>query len=260
MAFLHKHRVPAVWNPGRIAVAPQLELDWTHPLARGLLAYWAPNRSGLLRSFVPGIADIAPINLGQVGVFAGYLAGGASSFSTYGTTPYNAAWAPTTTVSVVAGVAVSLSNAGNGAGNNTYIFRTEQSSNGWGCYNTTVPPAHLYMRIGSAWADVGLALPLDGLAHQFAMTYDGATFTGNIDGTVGTVAATGAIVQSPLPLTLGDAAASCRYFAIYNRAVPADQLKMLQLDPYGMLRPANVRPLRLGVPTALRRPVMFVTG
>ena len=44
MAFIHRHRFPGFWSPNRAPNVP-IEIDWSHPLARGLIACYIPGVS-----------------------------------------------------------------------------------------------------------------------------------------------------------------------------------------------------------------------
>lgn len=228
-------------GPAGPTAADNVEFNRDHYLAPNVVAYWAA-RGGVLQDMLGTVGDMIADNSGV----AESTTGG-PSFGNLGATnracyaPSAAAWKPTAATTIFG-----LFAAPPGGASGTFLFGTENSFDGWGCYSPATATPHMYMRIGAAWADVGVSGGLSQEPALAGMSFDGNTFTGRWGGNKATQSISGSITQSSFSLDFpnrggnttpyGGSAALSLQFIVLDRALSDDEWTDLRASPWQMLR------------------------
>lgn len=228
-------------SPAGPTAVDEVEFNRDHPLAPNVVAYWAA-RGGVLQDMLGTIGDMIADNSG---VAEGALSG--LSFGNLGVTnracyaPYDAAWKPTAATTIIGQFA-----APPGGASGTFLFGTENSLDGWGCYSFATGTPRMYMRVGAAWADQGVSGSISREPSLIGMSHDGATFTARWDGSKSTQSISGSITQSSFSLDIpnrggnaapnGGSAALCLQFIILDRALSDAEWDSLRDAPWQLLR------------------------
>lgn len=217
----------------------RVEFDRGHPLAQGLVAAWIA-RGGVLKDMLGGVGDVVQANSGAAAVTLGGVGfGNAGNTNRAGYVPHSTVWKPTAAITIAA----LMTKTGGSSGSNSRGFGTENSADGWGMYFFNGTGPHLYMRIGSNWADQAVTSGAGNDPQLYGMTYDGTTFIARCEGSSATQSISGAITQSTVSLDLigsyggglgGGNDSTPGYilaFYIWNRALTAGEWLSLRQAP-----------------------------
>jgi len=214
-----------------------VEFDRSHWMSPSVVGYWCA-LGNVPKDMLGTLSDMTPTNSGTATTTPNGLAWGNTSGTTsYASIVQSTAWKPTAATTIIGLFAAPAAGI-----SGTYLFRTENTVDGWGCYNATTSTPHMYMRIGSAWADVGVSGGALGREPTLVgMSYDGSTFTARWGTNKATAAASGSIVQSAIDATF-PSCALMQQFIVLDRALSDAEWAALLDAPYQMLRvrPQNV--------------------
>ena len=228
-------------SPAAPTRADDVEFNSDHPLAPNVVAYWVA-RGDVLQDMLGTVDDMIAANSG---VPENTLSG--PSFGNLGSTAracyadQSTAWKPTA-ATTIAGIFAAPPAGASG----TYLFGTEDSFDGWGCYSFATGTPHFYMRIGTAWADQSVTASITREPALVGMTYDGATFAARWNAAKSTQSISGAITQSTISLDIanrgggaapaGNSAALCQSFLVLDRALSDAEWADLVAAPWQLLR------------------------
>lgn len=235
------------------------EIDWGHPLARGLLGYWPFNETGgNAVDLVLGLPAIASggasrassgDDLGAVLTTAQYfVAAKPPAFQVAASSMVARVRSTSASVQMVANVNFNGSNV-------PYAFSPNLSGSYQG-----------YSFYDGAWRNSGVTTDIrgDNLVHTLGGSYDGTTLRYYVDGVQDASAAyTGTQnLANTNTFDIGRYANDGVYFfgniyhlALYGRALTAAEMHWSAQEPYALLRPIVRR--RYFVPTAVATTAIF---
>lgn len=281
MLLRHKHRHAGFWSPRKVPVGP-VEIDWNHPLACGLIGCYVPGSSSVLQD----LAGVGPTLLPGPSGFIDYTPeglgyssnnGNASAFSTIMPNSWQLTvggtlfWRGVCTGSAsIGGVDAliwgNLQNSGfvpSGSQSPNYCYglkidQTSIISFGYsaGTTRNTVLGNSIYsVQVGHS-SSIAATFAVGGNivvyawggtdSTKFVPTIATGTWSGDApDYTQNPEPAIGCDPATQATVTSGTITTSAY---LYDRVLTAQEIVMLDADPFAMLRP-TARRLRNSIPT-----------
>ena len=233
---------PIAWAKGQVQNT-KFEIDWSHPLARGLQSLWLLNNGAVL--------DLAGKNPGTLGGGPTFKPGPRGSvLTTNGTGFINVGSnLNLAAVTIVASgvIATAFANA-----YNSVFTRSAGSGNYYQLLVKSTGKLALYSEaINGSYDGTGSNTLAANQTYNLAAVFDAATgIVGYVNGAVdGTAPLTVALNTTAAAAQIGsDPATAGRVWsgqlgpvAIYNRGLSAAEVAWLNLDPLAMLRPVESR-------------------
>ena len=234
-------------------------LNWAHPLAQGLLRFWAFNEGGgLPRDLVQGrpltftgspVWAISPTRERAQGVnipASGTYLVGDDDFRTQSTAAVTVLWSGFWTDRTLAGSAC-------------YVSDGQATSTGYNWIITDSgadTDAYFFLKTAGVGTSAQKTVPIASAgtgSHDLVGRYDGATLSMWVNGVSGTTTAkTGTVDSTDFDVIVGQWNSTAitqvvSRVAIWNRALSASEIMSLTTNPWAMLRP-TIRILGFATP------------